>query len=154
MTKLYDPRTHFEGFGLSDRSDAVTVEDFAAFVAALRASLDPSAPAAGAVLAALDDCEAAITNDAEAELVRKGFRLGAWLAVAERDRYYRGVHRLNRRRGQQTKAQRTKQLHERIREEYRRLEPKLGDLEARRHLRDKYDRTLETITNIVRLESE
>ena len=151
MKRWFDVRGGFAGLSLTV-SDPIDKDDFAAFAAELRKTLDPQAPAAAGVLAALQDCEAAIDTDDAAELVRKGFRLGEWLATAERDRYYQAVLGLNRKRGQITKDKKHARRNESMAAMYRAQEPIVGCLNARRQLRDDKEISLQQVNNILRAE--
>lgn len=96
MKRLSSAREYFESFGLLG-DDTISQSDFAEFVRELRDMLKqrPEPERVGAaVLAAmaLEDCERAVQTDSDAELIRKGFRLGAAVASLERRVYYRAVH--------------------------------------------------------------
>ena len=102
------------------------------------------------VFMSLEQCRGSFETDDEAEIVRRGIRLGLTLAAFDRDIFYRSVQRAHRAKGQATKLQNLEKRNGEIRQEYLVLEKQLGDLGARQQLRSAHDLSLETITKIVK----
>jgi hypothetical protein len=98
----------------------------------------------------LEQCRSSFETDDEAEIVRRGIRVGLNLAAFDREMFYRAVQRTYREKGQTTKMRNLETRNGRIRQKYLTLKKQLGDLGARQTLRDAYDLSLETITKIVK----
>ncbi len=102
------------------------------------------------VLMSIEQLKQAFETDDEAEIVRRGIRLGLHLSAFDRDMYYRNVQAQHRKQGQATKLTRLEKRNGAMREKYAALEKKLGDLDARRRLRDESGLSLEMVTKIVK----
>jgi len=153
VKKILDPRGNFEGFTLIG-SVAADAEDFSAYLTVLRAELStPEEPERLTLLeVALNDCEAAVHTDADAELLRKGVRLAACLADFERRRYFRGVLKTNLRKGRITRDHNRALKYDEIATAYKAREPIDGDVKARHYLEEQFERSaphIKTVLNIV-----
>ena len=101
------------------------------------------------LLWSMRECEY-IENDDEAELVRRGIRLGLHLASFERKAYYRDVQARHRKLGQVTKAQNIESRNRQWVNDYNTMKPAMGCLKARQKIRDSSpDLSLRTITNVL-----
>lgn len=92
------------------------------------------------------DCLNKAKTDREADLVITGMRLGLGIAEIRRADYYLAVLDEIRARGLETKAQNVADRDARMLKTYKRWEPELGDLNARRKIRDELAATGRPLT--------
>lgn len=102
------------------------------------------------VLMSIEQLKQAFDTDDEAEIVRRGIRLGLHLSAFDRDVYYLNVQAQHRKKGHVTKLARLEKRNSEMRQQYSALKKKLGDIGARRRLRDERRLSLEMVTRIVK----
>jgi hypothetical protein len=107
--------------------------------------------AADALCVALsEELCAEAASDREAEFVRRGLRLGYYLALLNRNEFFRAGVRSNQKKGSVTKSLKTRERDAVIQREYKLKEKSIGDLRARQELRDSHNLTLHRINDIVK----
>ena len=102
------------------------------------------------VLMSIEQLKQAFETDDDAEIIRRGIRLGLHLSAFDRDTYYLNVHAQHRKKGHATKLARLEKRNGEMRQQYAALKKRRGDLGARQQLRDEYGLSLEMVTKIVK----
>jgi hypothetical protein len=156
-------RQYFDGYVLlagAQRDSDLKKQYLDRFLAELREDIAmPNEPERVGAIEMLEravtDCEAAVTSGADAELVRIGYRIGRALAFYDRYGHFLAVLRANRTSGKQTRLSKLEKRNEQMVADYLKLQPSVGDLEARRRIRTKYPHsrngplTLQQVNNVL-----